>query len=106
MANDMIYIQAAEERPWESPSIETDVLVEEEVGDGFKLILYNDDVNTFDHVAKTLIDICGHTEEQAEQCTLIIHYKGKCSVKEGDYDELAAMCTAITDRGISATVEL
>jgi ATP-dependent Clp protease adaptor protein ClpS len=69
-----------------------------------KLVIYNDDVNTFDWVIDTLIEVCRHTSEQAEQCTLIIHYKGKCSVKEGEFDELAAMCTEICRRGISAEI--
>lgn len=69
------------------------------------LIVFNDEVNTFDHVIETLIDVCEHTAEQAEQCTLIIHFKGKCSVKEGEYDKLVAMRNAICRRGISAEVE-
>ena len=81
-----------------------DVLLLEETIDVRDLIVYNDDINTFDHVIKTLIDVCGHEPEQAEQCTLLIHYKGQCTVKHGAYDELAGMCTAIHDRGISADV--
>ncbi|SVA61132.1 uncharacterized protein METZ01_LOCUS113986, partial [marine metagenome] len=48
-----------------------------------EIILYNDDINTFEHVIKTLIAVCDHTPQQAEQCSLIVHYKGKCSVKSG-----------------------
>ncbi|MCC2548115.1 ATP-dependent Clp protease adaptor ClpS [Hymenobacter sp. BT175] len=81
-----------------------DVLLLEETTDVRDLIVYNDDVNTFDHVIKTLIDVCGHEPEQAEQCTLLIHYKGQCTVKHGAFEELAAMCTAIHDRGISADI--
>ena len=81
-----------------------DVAVLEENTDLRQLIVFNDDVNTFDHVIETLIKVCGHTAEQAEQCTLLIHYKGKCTVKIGEYEELAAMCTSIHDRGISADV--
>ncbi len=69
-----------------------------------QLIVFNDDVNTFDHVIKTLIDVCGHTPEQAEQCTWIIHYKGKCAVKEGSFSKLKPMRDAICDRGISAEI--
>ncbi len=69
-----------------------------------QLIVYNDDVNTFDHVIKALIDVCEHTPEQAEQCTWIIHYKGKCSVKEGSFSKLKPMRDAICDRGISAEI--
>lgn len=81
-----------------------DVLLLEETTDVRDLVVYNDDVNTFDHVIKTLMDVCGHQSEQAEQCTLLIHHKGQCTVKHGSYDELAAMCTALHDRGISADV--
>ena len=83
---------------------QVDVLLEEELTDLRSLVVYNDDVNTFDHVIETLIEVCNHTPEQAEQCTLLIHYKGKCTVKIGEYEELAAMCTSIHDRGISADV--
>jgi ATP-dependent Clp protease adaptor protein ClpS len=86
-----------------------EVLVEDEVEvisvEESKLIVYNDDVNTFDHVTEALIDICEHTPEQAEQCTIIIHYKGKCTVKMGDFDKLVGMRNAICNRGISAEVE-
>ncbi|MCY7351158.1 MAG: ATP-dependent Clp protease adaptor ClpS [Cytophagaceae bacterium] len=68
------------------------------------LVVFNDEVNTFDHVINTLIDVCEHTSEQAEQCTIIIHFKGKCSVKKGAFDELAPMRNAICGRGISAEV--
>ena len=85
------------------PLRETDVLVD--VEHPFHLIVWNDDVNTFQWVIETLIEICKHSYEQAEQCAYIIHYKGKYSVKEGAYDELKPMCEAITERGISATVE-
>lgn len=76
---------------------------EEEVS-SHHLVVYNDEVNTFDHVIDTLIDVCEHSPEQAEQCTWIIHYKGKCSVKTGSLDDLAKRKTAICDRGISAEV--
>lgn len=76
-------------------TIETDVK---------KLVIYNDDVNTFDYVIDTLIEVCRHTSEQAEQCTIIIHYKGKCAVKEGDFDELLTMRNEICRRGISAEI--
>ncbi len=70
-----------------------------------QLIMWNDEVNTFDWVIETLIDVCGHTYEQAEQCSYIIHYKGKYAVKEGVFEDLKPMCEAILDRGINATVE-
>ncbi len=70
------------------------------------LIVWNDEVNTFEWVIETLIEICGHTFEQAEQCSYIIHYNGKYAVKNGSFDELKPLCDAITERGINATVEV
>ncbi len=70
------------------------------------LIVWNDDVNTFEWVIETLIEVCGHSQEQAEQCAIIIDSKGKYAVKEGSYDQLKPMCDAITDRGIGATIEV
>jgi ATP-dependent Clp protease adaptor protein ClpS len=69
-----------------------------------QIILFNDDVNTFEHVIATLIRVCEHTEEQAHQCSLIVHYKGKCSVKTGAYDELKPQCTALLEAGLSAKI--
>lgn len=77
------------------------VVKEQEVHD---LIVFNDDVNTFDHVIQTLIEICDHSPEQAEQCTILIHYKGKCTVKSGEVSELTPLRNAICHRGISAEV--
>lgn len=81
-------------------------LLEEEVVtvEEHQLTVFNDDINTFDHVINTLIEVCSHTPEQAEQCTWIIHYKGKCSVKEGEFSKLRPMRDAICDRGISAEI--
>ncbi|QRR03616.1 ATP-dependent Clp protease adaptor ClpS [Dyadobacter sandarakinus] len=83
---------------------EEEVLEETIEVDVRRLIVYNDDVNTFDWVIDTLMEVCGHSSEQAEQCTLIIHYKGKCSVKEGSFEELAGMRNEICRRGISAEI--
>lgn len=74
-------------------------------GYGFQLIVWNDEINTFDWVIKTLVEVCGHSADQAEQCAYFIHYKGKYAVKKGDYDTLKPMCDAITERGIGATIE-
>jgi ATP-dependent Clp protease adaptor protein ClpS len=82
---------------------DTDVLIGHD-GD-CQLVVWNDDVNSFDWVIDTLIEVCSHTTEQAEQCAMIIHTKGKYGVKEGSYDFLKPMCDAITERGIGATVE-
>lgn len=74
--------------------------------DPCSLVVWNDEVNTFEWVIETLIEVCGHSPEQAEQCSYIIHYQGKYAVKKGSFDELKPMCEAITDRGINATVEV
>ncbi len=76
------------------------------VDDFCTLIVWNDDVNTFEWVIETLIKICGHSPEQAEQCAIIIDSKGKYAVKEGSYDLLKPQCDAITERGINATIEV
>ena len=68
--------------------VQEDVLVEEQVGINNEIVLYNDDVNTFDHVIDTLIRVCSHTAEQAEQCSLIVHYNGKCTVKTDILEKL------------------
>lgn len=69
------------------------------------LIVFNDDVNTFDHVIESLIKVCNHDTIQAEQCTYIIHFNGKCQVKRGEYDKLEPMCIALLDRGITAEIQ-
>ncbi len=69
------------------------------------LIVFNDDVNTFDHVIESLIKVCQHDTIQAEQCTYIIHFNGKCQVKRGDYEKLEPMCIALLDRGITAEIQ-
>ena len=82
---------------------ETDVLTT--LDEPYSLIVWNDEVNTFEWVIETLVEVCGHSTEQAEQCAYIIHFQGKYAVKQGSYDELKPQCDAITDRGINATVE-
>ena len=69
------------------------------------LIVWNDDVNTFDWVIESLVAICGHEAMQAEQCALIIHHKGKCGVKKGTFDDLCPQAEALIDRGIQATID-
>jgi len=70
-----------------------------------QIILYNDDFNTFDFVIQTLVKICKHDAIQAEQCAFLVHYKGKCSVKKGSYEELEPICTALLERGLTAEIE-
>ena len=81
-----------------------ELLVDEETVKQNEIVLFNDDVNTFDHVIDTLIDVCDHTPEQAEQCSLIVHYKGKCTVKTGEYDDLKPRCTRLLQAGLSAEI--
>ena len=72
----------------------------------YEIILYNDDVNTFDHVISCLVKYCKHDSIQAEQCAFIVHTTGKCSVKRGSYDELEPICSALCDMGLSAQIEI
>lgn len=81
-----------------------DVLEAVEQTDLMDLVVFNDDVNTFEHVIDTLIKVCKHTPEQAEQCTLLIHFKGKCAVKSGSFDFLRPMRDAICEAGIDARI--
>lgn len=81
-----------------------EVLQEEAISKQNEIVLYNDDVNTFDHVINTLIYACDHTPEQAEQCSIIVHYKGKCTVKTGAYDDLKPRCSMLLDAGLSAEI--
>ena len=87
-----------------STQLQEEVLLEEQITDVHDLVVYNDEVNTFDHVIETLMNICEHSPEQAEQCTLIIHHKGKCSVKNGEFEFLKELRALICQKGISAEV--
>jgi ATP-dependent Clp protease adaptor protein ClpS len=78
--------------------------VQEKIDEPKNLVVFNDDYNTFEHVIETLIRVCRHSVEQAEQCTLIIHHRGKCSVKKGSMTKLKPMKEAICDVGIDARV--
>lgn len=86
---------------WQQES-EVDILTEDE--EKRILVLHNDDVNTFDFVIDSLIEICRHTALQAEQCTWLVHFKGKCDIKSGSYDFLEPMCSALLERGLSAEI--
>ncbi|MFY0651615.1 MAG: ATP-dependent Clp protease adaptor ClpS [Cyclobacteriaceae bacterium] len=81
-----------------------EVLEDQDIEDGKGLVVFNDDYNTFEHVINTLMRVCRHEQTQAVQCTWLIHYKGKCKVKEGTYAFLKPMKEGITDAGISATI--
>ncbi|QLE02822.1 ATP-dependent Clp protease adaptor ClpS [Galbibacter sp. BG1] len=84
--------------------ISEELLLEEEVLKQNEIVLYNDEVNTFDYVIDMLVDTCDHTPEQAEQCSIIVHYKGKCTVKTGDYDDLKPRCSKLLQAGLSAEI--
>lgn len=71
----------------------------------YRLDLHNDDYNSFDHVINCLMNFCGHEYEQANQCAHVIHFKGKCDVKYGDYDTLSVMKEKLINAGLIATME-
>ena len=81
---------------------ELDVLIQETKK--HEIVLHNDDVNTFDFVIDSLVSVCDHTLEQAEQCTILVHYKGKCAVKTGEYKDLEPKCSKLLQLGLSAEI--
>ncbi|MES2704435.1 MAG: ATP-dependent Clp protease adaptor ClpS [Bacteroidota bacterium] len=87
---------------WQTEDSE-DVAVMEDVF--HNLVVWNDDVNTFDWVIESLVNVCGHQTIQAEQCALIVHHRGKCGVKKGSFDDLRPQAEALIDRGIQATID-
>lgn len=84
--------------------IQEEVDVLEQETNQHEIVLFNDDVNTFDHVIDSLVEICEHTLEQAEQCALLVHYKGKCTVKTGEYKDLKPRCSKLLNKGLSAEI--
>jgi len=86
---------------------EVETLIEEELltEKKYALILFNDDVNTFEHVINCLVKICNHQLLQAEQCAYLVHYTGKCVVKNGSFEKLEPLCIALLDSGLSAKIE-
>ena len=91
---------------WNSDTQELeDISLLTDVDKGFAIILYNDDVNTFDHVIHCLIKYCKHNDEQAEQCAMIVLYKVKCQFKNGSEIELTPICKALLNQGLSAAIE-
>ncbi len=81
-----------------------ELLLEEETVKQNEIVLFNDEVNTFEHVIETLMDVCEHTPEQAEQCSLIVHHNGKCTVKTGEYTDLEPRCSRLLLAGLSAEI--
>ncbi len=84
--------------------IQEEVAVQESTSLNNEIVLFNDDVNTFDHVIETLVLVCKHSSEQAEQCAILVHYKGKCTVKTGSLEELIPQCTSLLEAGLSAEI--
>ncbi len=84
--------------------LQEEVLTLEKEKVNHEIILYNDEVNTFDHVINTLIRACDHTPEQAEQCSIIVHFNGKCAVKTGSYEELEPRCRILLSADLSAEI--
>lgn len=82
-----------------------EVKIDELLGNENVIVLFNDDVNTFDHVIDTLVKVCKHDPLQAEQCAMLVHYKGKCDVKTGAMKDLVPMCSALLDAGLSAEIQ-
>lgn len=82
-----------------------DNFLNEELENNRNLILHNDEVNTFDHVIDCLIEICAHDSNQAEQCAMITHYKGKCDVKKGEFETLSLMKDQLISKGLSVTID-
>lgn len=97
MERNLIYVS--------NPQEQEEVLVLTEESEEKKIVLFNDEVNTFDFVIESLISVCGHDPIQAEQCTLIVHFKGKCDVKSGTFEDLEPLCTALLDRGLTAEIQ-
>jgi ATP-dependent Clp protease adaptor protein ClpS len=74
------------------------------IANKMELILFNDDINTFDYIIESLVEVCDHNLEQAEQCATIAHYKGKCGIKSGLLSELTPMNNELNNRGISTVL--
>lgn len=89
---------------WEE---EVDILVDDDIGSDLPvhILVFNDDVNSFDWVIQCFMEVLKHSHEQAEQLSIIIHFKGKATVKTGSKKELTPLCEALLDRGLSAVIE-
>lgn len=93
-------------KDYENPQREydQDVALLEKEDEVYKIVLWNDDVNTFDDVITALVEICEHTLEQAEQCTMLVHYKGKCTVKTGSLEVLKPMHEKLLSRSLTSEI--
>ena len=93
-------------KDYENPKrqYEEEVLVLDDLDEVYKLVLHNDDIHTFDYAIDSLIEICKHTLEQAEQCTILVHFKGKCTVKTGSMDLLKPMHEKLLSRELTSEI--
>jgi ATP-dependent Clp protease adaptor protein ClpS len=103
---DLYYNIPSNIRDYEKPQreYEEDVALLEKEDEIYKIVLWNDDVNTFDEVIAALVEICEHTFEQAEQCTVLVHYKGKCTVKTGSLERLKPMHEKLLSRSLTSEI--
>ena len=85
--------------------IDADINVSNIAGNEYSVVLHNDEVNSFDYVARTLVEVCEHNVIQAEQCTYITHYKGRCDVKSGELNYLRPIRHSLIEKGLQATIE-
>jgi ATP-dependent Clp protease adaptor protein ClpS len=92
-----------EQQPYVNPDVSEEVDTLED--SGCTLVLWNDDVHTFDYVIKALVDICRHTVEQAEQCAILVHCHGKCAIKHGSYSDLLPMHQALLDKQLTSEIQ-
>jgi ATP-dependent Clp protease adaptor protein ClpS len=99
-----MHVQLTNPRPVEVLQEDRELLTDP--SEPYCLIVWNDEVNTFEWVIETLMTVCKHSVEQAEQCAMLIHTQGQYAVKRGTYEELKPMCDAITERGIGATLDI
>ena len=101
--------QTASTQTLSTCAVETEVaeetLLDEATADGWQLVLYNDEHNSFDHVIEMLVSVCGHEAAQAEQCALLVHFKGKCTVMSGAYDDLEPKCSKLLSADLTAEIE-
>ena len=103
MQCEKMFKMSTKEHVWQSPDLDDDVdVLDEEMR---HLVLHNDDVHTFNYVIDSLVEICSHEAYQAEQCAFIVHFNGKCDIKNGSYDDLHLMKDKLTSRGLSVTID-
>lgn len=91
-------------RKFKEEEFSLDELLNEDLREDHFLVLHNDDLNSFDFVIDTLIEVCDHTLEQAEQCAFLTHFKGKCDVKKGKKSTLQPLKVRLVKKGLSATI--